>query len=97
MARFEPNTLNYMVSKRVKLNSPGPELAVCNERTKFERRCDAVREMRAGFTDDAGDGGGSSKGAIPTSRTTDPNSHTPVGRRLERLRSNRHSSSNPVL
>jgi len=41
-------------------------------------------------SDDAGDGGGNSKGVSPASRTTDPNSHTPVGVRLAANHRTRH-------
>ena len=40
--------------------------------------------------DDAGDGGGNSKGVSPASRATDPNSHTPVGLRLAAVHRTRH-------
>ena len=39
---------------------------------------------------DAGDGGGNSKGVSPASRTTDPNSHTPVGVKLAANHRTRH-------
>jgi len=41
-------------------------------------------------SDDAGDGGGNSKGVSPASRTTDPNSHTPVGVKLAANHRTRH-------
>jgi hypothetical protein len=41
-------------------------------------------------SDDAGDGGGNSKGVSPANRTTDPNSHTPVGVKLAANHRTRH-------
>ncbi len=48
-------------------------------------------------SDDAGDGGGTSKRVSPDSRTTDPNSHTPVGFRLAAVHRTDHLQSKEKL
>ncbi len=55
---------------------------ILRSRLPAEPRSHAIGTIPVDPSDDAGDGGGISEGVSPASRTTDPNSHTPVGVRL---------------
>ena len=59
-----------------------------NRRSRLpaEPRSPAIGTIPVDPSDDAGDGGGNSTGVSPASRTTDPNSHTPVSARLAAVR-----------
>ncbi len=56
---------------------------ILRSRLPAEPRSPAIGTIPVDPSDDAGDGGGNSKGVSPASRTTDPNSHTPVGVKLD--------------
>ena len=55
---------------------------ILRSRLPAEPQSLAIGTIPVDPSDDAGDGGGNSKGVSPASRATDPNSHTPVGVRL---------------
>ncbi len=59
-------------------------------RLPAEPRSPAIGTIPVDPSDDAGDGGGNSKGVSSASRATDPNSHTPVGFKLAAVHRTRH-------
>ncbi len=59
-------------------------------RLPAEPRSPAIGTIPVDPSDDASDGGGNSTGVSPASRTTDPNSHTPVSARLAAVRRSRY-------
>jgi len=63
---------------------------ILRSRLPAEPRSPAIGTIPVDPSDDAGDGGGISEGVSPASRTTDPNSHTPVGLRLAANHRTRH-------
>ena len=63
---------------------------ILRSRLPAEPRSPAIGTIPVDPSDDAGDGGGISKGVSPASRTTDPNSHTPASDKLDAVHRTRH-------
>ena len=63
---------------------------ILRSRLPAEPQSLAIGTIPVDPSDDAGDGGGNSKGVSSASRATDPNSHTPVGFKLAAVHRTRH-------